>query len=179
MAQMPDLSQMLANVSAFAPAVAVLIQAVATVGGFIFVAQGLNRFRKATERGEATVAQGFMYAVSGVALINLAFSVDVAFDLLYGGSGASVNNLMAYQSSGALPEEGVKLLKIIILLMQTFGLFFVVSGFMQMRKLQDNRQGSDVTVKGTLFRIFAGSALLNLVLTVNTVSGWLGFGSVM
>lgn len=176
---MPDLSQMVGNISELVPALSLLIQVVAGLLGFIVVAQGLQRFWVASSRGEATIGAGFLYLVSGVALINLAISADVAMDLLFGGTGASVNNLMAYTPSSAMPEEGQLLMKALLLLIQLFGLFFLVTGLLQMRQLSDNRNGSDVSVKGTMFRTFGGAAMLNMVLTVNTVAGILGFGSVL
>lgn len=176
---MPDISQMLANVAELVPAITLLIQVIASVAGMLVVVEGLRKFHLVTKRGEATIGSAFSYIISGVALLNLALSINAAFDLLYGGTGVEVNHLMAYSPSGAMPEQGTILVKVIVMLLQVYGLFFTVTGWLTIRKLADNRQGSESTFKSAMFRIFGGAALINIVLTVNTFAGFLGFGQVL
>jgi intracellular multiplication protein IcmC len=176
---MQDFSQMLANLTETVPYVTILIQAVAGLLGLIFAAQGLHKFYLHNKRGEAQLGSGVMYLLSAVMLVNLALSINTAFDLLYGGSGASVEHLVAYKPSEALPTQAAMVMQVIVLLLQLFGFFYVVTGFVELRHLQDNRQASGTTFKGVMLRIFAGSALLNIVLTVNTLAGFVGFGKVM
>lgn len=176
---MNDVSQMLANVSEVAPYLSVLIQSVAGLLGLLFVAQGLHKFYLHNQRGEALIGSAFTYLIAGVALLNLALSINTVFDLLYGGTGASVEKLVAYRPSASMPTHAGMVMQVIVILLQLYGLFFCVSGFVEIRKLQDNRQGAESTFKSSMFRIFGGAALLNIVLTVNFLAGLLGFGRVL
>lgn len=176
---MNNVSQMFANLSKAAPYVSILIQTVAGLLGIVFAAQGLHKFYLHNRRGEAQIGAAMMYLLSSAMLINLGLSVDVVFDLLYAGSGASVEHLVAYKPSDVMPSQAATVMKIIVLLLQLFGLFYLVTGFVELRHLQDNRQGSGTTFQGVMFRIFGGSALLNIVVTVNTLAGFVGFGKVM
>ncbi|ASK94736.1 IcmC-like type IV secretion system protein [Xanthomonas campestris pv. trichodesmae] len=176
---MNDFSQMLGNFQEVAPYVSVLIQTIASFLGVVFIAQGLFKFRQHNVRGEAHLGSAFLYVLSGVALVNLALSTNAAFGLLYGNSGASVQHLVAYKPTASMPTQGAMLMKVIVLLLQVYGLFYTVTGWVQLRKLHDNRSGGEVSFKSTMFRILGGAALLNVVLTVNTLAKLLGFGRVL
>ncbi|WDJ45394.1 IcmC-like type IV secretion system protein [Xanthomonas campestris] len=175
---MNDVSQMLANLEGVAPYVSTLIQTIASLMGVLFTVQGLYKFKQHTERGEAHLGTAFLYLVSGVALVNLALSTDAAFGLLYGNSGASVQHLVAYKPTDSMPTQAAMVMKVIELLLQVYGLFFTVTGWVQVRKLNENRSGGEVTFRSSMFRILGGAALLNIVLTVNTLAKLLGFGRV-
>ena len=71
------------------------------------------------------------------------------------------------------------MMKVIVLLLQVYGLFFTVTGWMSFRKIADNRQGGEDGVSKAAFRIFGGAALLNIVMTVNFFAGLVGFGDVL
>lgn len=178
---MPDLSTIISNVSELVPMLVGIAQFFAAVLGATFCGQSLYKFYQASsETGQPVrVSAAIMYALSGVALINLAGSIDVVFDVLFGSEHASTRNLMSYQGSSRLPESGVLMLKGLILLIQLYGLFFVVSGFSKMRKLSDGQAANDVTPASVLYRVFGGALLLNIVLTVNTLAGIAGFGRVL
>lgn len=176
---MNDASTMLSHLSTLVPYLSLLIQTVAGLLGVVFIAQGLYKFYLHNQRGESQIGSAFLHLVSGVALLNLVLSINSVFDVLYGGTGASVQNLVAYEPSASMPTQAATVMHAIVLLLQVYGLYFCVSGFVQIRKLQDNRHGAETTFKGAMFRIFGGSALLNIVLTVNTLAGFLGFGKVL
>lgn len=176
---MPDISQMLSNVSELVPAASLLIQVAAGMAGVVIIAQGLHKFVLSTQRGEGQIGSAVMFLISGVALINLALSINVIFDFIYGGSGAAVDQLVAYTPSDALPEQASMAAQVIILLLRLYGLFFTVTGWLALRNIADKRNGSDDGFSKAAFRIIGGAALINIVLTVNFFANLLGFGDVL
>jgi len=177
---MPDLSTIVQNLSTLIPMVTALVQFAAAVIGAVFCAQGLYKFYRTLDTAQPErPGTAVLYLLSGITLINLGSSIDVVYDAFFGVEHSSTRNLMSYEGSSRLPENAVLLLKGLILFIQTYGLFFVISGFASMRKLSDNRAAHDITPASVMFRVVGGSLLLNIVLTVNTLAKIAGFGRVL
>lgn len=176
-----DIDSLLTNVSDVALYGGALLQTLALLAGLVVVAQGLYRLYTAQNtHGESTIGEAVTFLLSGTALVYFGLSTQVIFDLLYGGANnAAVSHLMSYDPSDGTPAQAAALGKALILILQTFGLWYSISGWLMVRHLNSGRAPQDVTPKKATFRIFGGGLLLNIVLTINMFAGFFGFGKVV
>ena len=70
-------------------------------------------------------------------------------------------------------------MKAIIACLRLYGYFTYARGWMSVRRIGNGQNGSDEVFKAAMIRLVAGVALINIVETVNLISGTFGFGNVL
>lgn len=179
---MNDASSMLASFMESFPGLEQFLNLGVAMVGVILTGQAALKFIEIGKHGEQPGGVRWitpvMYLLAGTALFNFASSVDTALETIYGGS-SSVHNLLSYSPGSGMPQESQLLTKAIIACLRLYGYFTYARGWMSVRRIGNGQNGSDEVFKAAMIRLVAGVALINIVETVNLISGTFGFGNVL
>lgn len=167
------------NLNALLPSVSTLLLALATLAGIVLIAVGGYKFveqQRAQYSGESA-STPFWYVLAGTILFNAALSIGSLSTTLLGDS-PEVRSMIGYSGgSSGLPEQSRMLFAIVVSVIQIAGLIFWLKGVFDMRLIPSGR--GEVTGGSVAARIIGGTLMMHIVVVVNTVASFLGFGSII
>ncbi|MGX9960621.1 hypothetical protein ACW0US_17885 [Xanthomonas euvesicatoria] len=178
---MSTTSTMIANAKEFLPAAADLINVVASLIAVYLTGMAVVKaIAYSKQRGEGAVrpATPILMLLSGVMLWNLSASATAFLQTIYGAD-TTTQNLIGYTASASMTPQGTEMLTVLIMAVRLIGWFFMVLGWMDVTKIGAGKSSSEDAFQRSMWRIGGGVAAINIVGTVNLISGFLGFGDVL
>lgn len=161
-----------------AGAVVDIIQVIAVLVGLWFISEALLRLVKAS-KGHHGYGQSWGMSSPlvglciGSALINFGFTVSTMVQSFFGDQ-VEYSNIVAYsQQLNYGTGEMQAVIQGLAALVVAFGAYAILEGFFYWKKCADGRSGEDYFRKG-LTHILGGAAAVNIVGTINLLSGSMG-----
>ncbi|MGH8156552.1 MAG: hypothetical protein ACREPQ_00400 [Rhodanobacter sp.] len=172
---MVDASTMLGNLITSFPGLVTLVNLLASLAGLAIVFIGIYKFTELKPKGDQRLVTAIMWVFSGVALINLASSIETGLVTVFGSS-ANVHSLMAYSSTSGMSQASQQLIQVLIMCARLYGLVAAIRGIMTLRHVGDPGYREGNAFKSGLMKFVFGCILLNIVQAVSVVATTFGWG---
>jgi intracellular multiplication protein IcmC len=180
---MVDGSSMLSSVTQSLPGVETLLNASVSLAGLVLTGMAVLKFIEIGRHGDTPGGTHWMtpimYLLAATALWNFSSSVDSMLETFFGASTSSSNLLSYNASSSTLPSQTQAMVSALIMLLRLYGYVTYARGWLTVKKIGSNQNGSDEPFKTAMIRLIAGVALINIVGTVDAISTTFGFGNVL
>ncbi|MEX3556860.1 MAG: hypothetical protein VB135_00045 [Burkholderia sp.] len=172
---------MVQNVKELMPALTLGFNAIVSVIAIYLCGAAVLKFiAHAKQRGDGMVKPitPLLMLLSGAMLWNVGASATAFLQTVFGAD-TTTQNLIGYTASTAMPAESSAMLGVLLMVIRFIGYFFFVSGWHSVTKIGSGGQSADGAFARSLWRIIGGVAAINIVGSVNLISGFLGFGDVL
>lgn len=178
---MIDASTMLGSLmQSYAP-IAKFLVALSALLGALFTIMALVKVAHLNKHGGAPGGTGAMSVVmlffSGVSLWYFSGSVDTLLETMFG-AGTAAGSLMSYSGPSSASAQTKQMFQAVIGAFSIIGYVTVMRGWMIARKIGGGQAAPDAA-KGAIIRLFAGTAMINIVGFVNVITSTLGFGNLL
>lgn len=174
---MVDASTMVGSFMQSYPHLVKLLNVIASLSGLAITLGGLYKFTQVPAHHENTkLIVPLMWVLSGVALFNLASSMQTMLVTLFG-SGTNVHNVLAYQATGETSAASKQLIQALILCARLYGMWCAIRGLMTLRHIGDAAHRDGNAFKSGMMKLVFGVLLFNIVQSVNAVSSTFGWGN--
>ncbi|MBB3923898.1 MULTISPECIES: type IV secretion protein IcmC [Xanthomonas] len=174
-------STMVNNLRELMPSLTLALNAIVSLIAVALCGFAVMKFiAHAKQRGDGMVKPitPVLMLVSAAMLWNLSASASAFLQTVYG-EDTTTQNLIGYTASSAMPEQSSAMLGAMIMFVRFIGYMFFASGWMNVTKIGSGTQSAEGAFSRSLWRIVGGVAAINIVGTVNLISGFLGFGDVL
>lgn len=141
--------------------------------GMVALIWGINHLRTVTDdhhRGNASPATASLVSiVIGAIVISLPEMLEAVNHTTFAES-ASPMGLMDYER----PSETKNVLSSVHRFLQLVGVYYFGKGWLELRSVAINGETQQISYKGAAVRIFAGTALVNLIGSLKAISSTVG-----